>query len=144
MIFSGRTYRPIEPSDYPKALLGQLVLFYYQDMEKYQGPAKLVGTKFGSRGEGAGFVISCNDGKELFVGSNAAIYVDVTPEKRYAVWHQPTQRFKNASYNDGGVKIYLSRQDAEIELEEWFRKNGIVNAKKNWYIVEWEIKQDAE
>jgi hypothetical protein len=134
MILNGRTYRPIEPSDYPKALLGKLVLFYYPEYEKYRGSAKLVGTKFGS-GHGTGFVVSCNDNTELFVPSPTAIYVDVTSEKRYAIWNHKAQRFPLAK-----TDIFKDRVSAQLFCDKMQKQYN----RDTFYVVEWEIKEDAE
>jgi hypothetical protein len=144
MILNGRTYRSVEASDYPKLALKQLTV----KRINFQGlvhDVVLISPRCSNAGSAdTAWLCTYPGSKDYIIYGSADIWVDVTPEKRYAIWHQPTQRFKNASHSDGGVKIYLNRQDAEIELEEWFRKNSIANAKKYWYIVEWEIKQDAE
>lgn len=58
------------------------------------------------------------------------LVVDVTPEKRYAIWDHKHQRFQNCDGNYG----FTSKTQAEIAMGD--------HPSKNFYVVEWEIKEN--
>lgn len=66
--------------------------------------------------------------------------VDVTPTKRYAIWSHKAQRFVNL---DDVKSSYGNKADAEIAMEEMFKKYATSEKQqKQFYVVEWEIKDD--
>jgi hypothetical protein len=64
------------------------------------------------------------------------IFVDVTPEKRYAVWNHKAQRF--AWFSGKLAVCFNSRVAAELAIKEMFPEGY----PKNFYVVEWEIKSN--
>lgn len=70
------------------------------------------------------------------VWNTSFIVVDVTPEKRYAVWNHIQQRFVNNG-NHPTAHGFRTKQEAEIYLQDHFQTQ-----KKLVYVVEWEIKSD--
>lgn len=128
-------YRPLKPSDLPQVLSGKLKVFYDSDIGRM--PAKLIGTRFG-KGTDSGWIIAfpTYDYFHLFLGK---LIVDVTPEKRYAIWNHKAQRF--AQYFDEfgeELKIFTCRENAQIWIDKKIRED----ARKNYYVVEWEIKNN--
>jgi hypothetical protein len=125
---SDRKYRILVPSDLPNVQSGKLKAFWNGAVGASPRPARLVSTNYINHKdgtlwvyEGIGSDVICNSG---------LIVVDVTPERRYAIWNHPAGRFCSGVFN--------SWLDAERYLEH----NFAVPARKNHYIVEWEIKSD--
>jgi hypothetical protein len=116
-----RSYRHVEPSDLPRIQSGKLKAFW-QGGQIF--PARLVSTRCGNWGGGTLWLYD-NGNEDVPCNSNL-IVVDVTPEKRYAVWSHAIQRFIYTN-NDAG---FTSRTAAECCIHD----------KKNCYVVEWEIR----
>lgn len=83
-------------------------------------------------GDSCLWLIHRSDGDQIC--SSKMIVVDVTPEKRYAVWNHKLQRFV-VGHPDH--KPFLSKGEAEAWLYEKYGK-----ANGNYYVVEWEIKKN--
>lgn len=133
-MYKDRKYRSVEPSDLPLITSGKLKAFYCNDGTML--PAMLIGTRFntlpGTGSPHTGWMVRYSHIDHIEYG-NTRILVDVTPEKRYAVWNHNSQRF--VSGMESGVR---SRGEAEA----WIQKLYLDDHQPNFYIVEWEIKND--
>ena len=124
MLSNNRVYRSIEPSDLVRISEGSLKAYYCSGHDKYL-PAKLVSTRINK----APFWIVDNGETDHWLGGFDGVVVDVTPEKRYAVWSHTIQRFLYTN-NDAG---FASKTAAECFMRD----------SKNCYVVEWEIKDNV-
>lgn len=124
---SDRVYRPAMLSDLPQIQSGKLkVVYFYSDCD--MRPCRFITAKYG-RHSNPLFLYSSEDGSEHPAFFEAGLHVDVTPEKRYAIWNHKRQHFHSNSFTN--------KYDAEYWL-----KQEVSNNKDNFYIVEWEIKKD--
>jgi hypothetical protein len=128
-----RSYRHVEPSDLPRIQAGKLKAFF--KWYDYQYPAELISVRAQAvhrAGNNTIWLVKANtnqlsdDSVDSIEYGTHNIIVDVTPEKRYAVWSHAIQRFIYTN-NDTG---FTSRTAAECCIYD----------KKNCYVVEWEIK----
>ena len=126
-----RSYRHVEPSDLPRIQSGKLKAFW-QGGQIF--PARLVSTRCGNWGGGTLWLY--DNGQEDIPCNSNLIVVDVTPEKRYAVWNHKTQRFQCCNEHGGG---YKEKFEAEAYIDA--HTDGMsVKGASNFYVVEWEIK----
>lgn len=127
---SQQVYRPVEPSDLPKIQAGILKAFYKDDLSF---PAQLLTTHYSSLHE----TVFLAKGQDYdFLLRIHEVVVDVTPEKRYAVWSHTKQKFVSGL-------AHQTRTEAEIEISEMVKKYAVTDEyKKRFYVVEWEIKKD--
>jgi hypothetical protein len=133
---SDRKYRPLVPSDLPNIQSGKLKAFWDGAVDGSPRPARLVSTNYINHKDGTLWVYE-GIGSDVICNSTL-IVVDVTPEKRYAIWNHKTQRFQFIKKCADDGEGFTSRQDAMIWLESAFPSL----VRENLYIVEWEIKSD--
>lgn len=132
-----RVYRQATSADLPLIQEGSLKAFYVLNGVRAV-PAKLLSTRFRSVGiaSKAGWLASFED-YDVVVYGLQYIVVDVSPEKRYAIWDHKNQRFvERAKRLTVGCAGFVNNTDVEIELDS-LNKNQPGN---KFYIVEWEIK----
>jgi hypothetical protein len=125
----------VQPSDYPSLLRGELKAFFINHKGTFE--ATLISDNINST-EGTLWLVHKYTSKEKddAIYGNLNVMVDVTPEKRYAIWNHKSQRFLTFE-----VHGYKNRQDAEIFMIEYCNKTD--SDPENYYVVEWEIKDDV-
>ena len=125
----------MQPSDYPQVLRGELKAFFINHVGTFE--VTLVSSNVNTQ-DGTLWLIHSysSKGKDDAVYSNRNVVVDVTPEKRYAIWNHKSQRFLTFE-----VHGYKNRQDAEIFMTEYCNKTD--SDPENYYVVEWEIKDNV-
>jgi hypothetical protein len=134
---SARIYRPLEPSDLSKAQSGKLQT-YYKDGERYL-PAKLISTRLSS----AGTLWLLNNGNyDMYSTSNRDIMVDITPEKRYAIWSKRNERFIAGEQFKNG-NCFRSRDEAmeanHQALKRYFKDlDSTLKAQDGYVIIEFD------
>lgn len=134
MSTTGRVFRHIRRADLVNVSSGKLKAFWNGEKGKYY-PAKLVSVKYHSHRDETAWIY---EGVDTDVLCNSdRIVVDVTPVKRYALWNHKAQRFLLLPDHPTGDG-FTSRQDAEIWRDTMFHESF----RKNFYVVEWEIKED--
>lgn len=120
----------------PQIQSGKLKVFY--DSESHgKLSAKLISTRFAD-GQQLAFLVEYGRGDGLVFND---IVVDVTPEKRYAVWNHKRQRFINGYGTVPFFGYHKDKLQLEVYLKEWLARQEQSN--KDYYIVEWEIKNDV-
>lgn len=140
---SDRVYRAVQPSDLPRIQAGTLKAFYIHAGSYF--PAKLVSTQMisGDKTNQAGWIVEYAGKYDFYTLDTFRIVVDVTPTKRYAIWSHKAQRFVNLDDLVVNKGPYGNKADAEIAMEEMFKKYATSeNQQKQFYVVEWEIKDD--
>jgi len=86
-------------------------------------PLRVGSTNYGPR-KGVVFFHGDGDmGETLFVWypnfeQNMLVYIDVTPEKRYAVWNKKYQRFTLPPRDYGSTEVFKSRSEAEAWIQK--------------------------
>jgi len=134
---SDRKYRILVPSDLPNVQSGKLKAFWNGAVGASPRSARLVSTNYINNKDGTLWVYE-GIGSDVLCNSSL-IVVDVTPEKRYAIWNHQTQRFQFIKKHADDSEGFTSRQEAEIWLNQ---QTFFAGVRKNLYIIEWEIKSD--
>lgn len=118
---SERVYRQVEPSDLPNIQSGKLKAFYVtRNLAKTDAsPAKLVSTRFGEF-KTVMWIVENRDYDRYATGFGSMM-IDITPEKRYAIWDKKKQRF--ISYELFGVQT--TKEACEAYLDDVMRKYGL-------------------
>ena len=129
-----RSYRHVEPSDLPRIQAGKLKVFSTGPNGGLCISATLASTNMTYEAKCL-WIIHYSDG-DRYRTDNETMVVDVTPEKRYAVWNHKTQRFQCCNEHGGG---YKEKFEAEAYIDA--HTDGMsVKGASNFYVVEWEIK----
>lgn len=120
----------MQPADLPHVLTGKLKAFFNSAGMLY--PAQLVSANMAGEEGTLWLTTGYADHKDRYLTGDRPILVDVTPEKRFAVWNQKGQKFQTGPY--------YNKIDAEYWCEVENKRFGAT--RNNFYVVEWEIKKD--
>lgn len=120
--------RKLVPSDLPLVQSGKLQAFWHCGAGYL--PATLISTNYRQHKDATVWLYAGTD-SDILCNSDL-IVVDVTPAKRYSVWNHKGQKFC-------AIDAFKTRQDAEIWRDHYYDKK----VHDNFYVVEWEIKEEV-
>lgn len=129
-------------SDLPKIQSGKLRVLYKASDNSYY-PAKLVTTRGGSLSHNLpGFIISLPEYDFFSLlgvsSAHAEFFVDVTPEKRYAIWNKTAGRFVTVS-DVHGTPHFTCHLDAELYIKTYF-----IHQESRMAVVEFDFPGEVE